>query len=153
MSFLEEIKEIENDRNSRENIVVNDIVEYFKDKMYSDDFKNNLKNRIKEKIYNGEKTCDLKIEFWEYCSGCSYTNISVSGCGKFELKGINNDYDSYYKYKGVRLCDIHKKICVDISDMLMDRLRELDLKVVNRVRADSKYRYNYYVEKITISWE
>lgn len=152
MSFIDEIKEIENDRNSTENIVINEILEYFKEKMYNDPFKENLKEYIKKAINNGKNTCDLNVEFWEYHSGCSNTNIYVSGCGKFEIKGNNDSYDSKYNYKGIRLYDIHKRLCSTLSDSLKDRLRELDLKVVSSEREDSKYRFDYYKEKITISW-
>lgn len=152
MGFIEEIKEMENDKKSKDNMVVNEIVEYFKEKMYSDPFKDNLKRYIKKAINNGKNTCDLKIEFWEYSAGCSDTYIYVSGCEKFEIKGNNDNYDSRYNYKGIRLCDIHKRICSTLSDMLKDRIRELDLKFVSSEREDNKYRFGYYVEKITISW-
>ena len=152
MSFLEEIKEMENGRNSQENIVLNDILNYFEEKMNKDSFKNNLKERIKEALNKGKNTCDLKIEFWDYTSGCSFTYIYVACCGKFEIKGTDGDYSSYHNYKGVRLEDIHKRVCSKLSELLKEKLKELELKIVSSERQDNKYRYGYYTEIITISW-
>lgn len=151
MSFLDEIKEIETNRNDRENVVIDDILNYFKDKLYSDNFKNNLKdNYIKRAINNGKDYCELMIEFWEYHSGCSNTYISVGGCGRFELK--NDSSDSPYNYKGIRLYDIHKRICSKLSDLLKTRLSELGLQVVATEREDDKFRFDYYKERIKIKW-
>ena len=153
MSFLEEIKSIESDRNSQENIVVNDIVDYFRKKMENEEWKTILKdNYIKRAINEGKNTCDLHIEFWEYSSGCSPTNIEVWSCGRFEIKGENGNYDSYYNYKGIRLQEIHKRVCLEISKLLKKKLEELGLKIVGSEREDNKYRFGYYKERITIGW-
>ncbi len=152
MSFLEEIKKMENDRNSQENIVLNDILNYFEERMNKDSFKNNLKDRIKEALNKGKNTCDLKIEFWDYTSGCSPTYIYVACCGNFEIKGKDGDYSSYHNYKGVRLEDIHKRVCSKLSDLLKEKLEELELKIVSSKRKDEESRFNYYEEIITIKW-
>lgn len=153
MTFLEEIKEMENNRNSKESIVINDILDYFRVRMESDDFKNTLKNNyIKKAINNGKHTTTLHIEFWEYRSGCSNTYFSVGGCGRWELDPINNVYDSYYSYKGIRLCDIHKNICSKLSTMLKDKIKELGLEIVSSARKDNDYRFGYYNEDIEIKW-
>lgn len=151
MTFLEEIKEMENDRNSKESIVINDILDYFRDRMESDNFKNALKNNyIKDAINKGKHTAILHIEFWEYSSGCSKTYFSVGGCGRWELEPKNNA--SYHNYKGIRLCNIHKKICLKLSSMLQDKIKELGLEIVSCIRKDNDYRYDYYIEDIEIEW-
>lgn len=153
MTFLEEIKEMENNRNSRESIVINDILNYFRVKMESDDFKNALKNDyIKRAINNGKHTTILPIEFWEYSTGCQNTYFSVGGCGRWELEPKNNVYDSHYNYKGIRLHDIHKTICSKLSTMLQDKIKELGLEIVSCVRKDNDYRFDYYKEDIKIKW-
>lgn len=152
MNFIEEIRQMENDRYSKEGVVINDILDYFEKKMNNNEFKEILKNYIKEAINKAKNTCDLKIEFWEYHSGCSDTYIYVSGCGKFEIKGNNDSYDSKYNYKGVRLEEIHKRICKELSKMLKEKLEELGLKVLSSKREDDNYRFDYYIEKITIGW-
>ena len=150
MSFLEEIKEIENERDNKENVVINEIVNYFTEKMNSDTFKNNLKRYITDEINNGKKSCNLKIEFWEYTSGCSDTYIYVSGCGKFEIKGEDNSYSGKRNYKGVRLYDIHKRICSALSEKLKEKIKELELKVDFSKRDDN--RFGDYEEIINVSW-
>jgi len=153
MSFIEEIKEMEKERDNKEREIIEDIRKYFKEKMNSKDFENTLKeNYIKSALEDGERTFELRIEFWEYTAGCSNTYIYVGGCGRFELKGINDNYDSYYNYKGIRLKDIHKKVCSELSADLKNRLEELGLKIISSIRTDSNYRFNYYKERITIGW-
>ncbi len=153
MDFLKEIEEMENKRKDAENIVINDILKYFEEKMNSERFKNILKNNyIKDAINSGKNSFDLMIEFWDYQSGCSKTYIYVGGCGKFELNDITDNYDSYHNYKGIRLSDIHKSICFKLSMMLKNKLEELGLKVSSSERLDDNYRFNYYTEKIKVSW-
>lgn len=152
MSFLEEIEEMKNNRNDTENIIVNEIVDYFKEKMNNEKFKEYLKEYIKKAINNGKTNCDLRIEFWEYSSGCSNTYIYVPCCGKFEIKGEYDNYDSHLNYKGIRLKDLHKRICTILSDLFKTKIKELGLKVVSSERVDNNYRFGYYKEDITISW-
>lgn len=151
MNFLEEIKEIQNDRDNKENIVVNEILDYFKEKMETDRFKANIKERIKDAINKGDKKCILQVEFWEYHSGCSNTYIYVGGCGKFEISEEKNG--SNYKYKEIELEKIHKRICSKLNDMLIEKLEELGLKIINSKRRDNDFRFNYYKNEVTISWE
>lgn len=154
MNFLEEIEEMQKNRNNIENIVINDILKYFEEKMNSERFKDILKNNyIKDAIDKGKNSCDLKIEFWDYITGCSKTFIYVGGCGKFELNNITDSYDSYHNYKGVRLKDIHKNICSKLSVILKNKLEELGLKIVSSERLDNNYRFGYYNETIKISWQ
>lgn len=153
MSFLEEINNMQNDRNNKENIVVEDIVNYFKEKMEREEWKDILKDiYIKKAINEGKNTCDLRIEFWEYSCGCSDTYISVSSCGKFEIIGEEGNYNSRYNYKGIRLKEIHKRVCSEISKVFKEKLRQLGLLIINSEREDNNYRFGYYKEKITISW-
>ena len=153
MNFLEEIKNMQKNRDNQENIVLNDILNYFKEQIYSDDFKKILKeNYIKRAINNGKNNCELYIEFWEYSNGCSPTYIRVSCCGKFEIKGTYDDYSSYYNYKDIRLKDIHKRVCSEISKLLKTRLTELGLDITETKREDDEYRFGYYKERIVISW-
>ena len=120
MSFIEEIKKMEKERDNKEREVIEDIRKYFKEKMNSKDFENNLKeNYIKNSLEDGKRTFDLRIEFWEYQSGCSNTYIYVGGCGRFELKDTNDNYDSYYDVNGnwhneeERIVDLVKRIIVE----------------------------------------
>ena len=152
MSFIEEIREMANDKTNKENIVIEDIVKYFKEKMETDTFKDNLKARIKDAINKGKTSCELRIEFWEYCSGCSNTYISVSGCKRFELEYDVDDYDSHFCYKGINLKQIHKRLCGTLSDIYKEKLRELGLFIKGSRRRDNEGRFDYYREDIIVSW-
>lgn len=145
MSFIQEIKEIENNRNNQEEIVINEIVDYFKEKLNSDKYKEYLKKRITDKINESKNTLELNIEFWNYHSGCSETNFSCGGI-KFKL-----DYGKY-DYKGIKLYDIQHKVCDKLSVLLCDKLEELGLTIVSKTRHDNEYRFGYHNEKIIVSW-
>ena len=153
MNFLEEIKNMQNNRDNQESIVLDDILNYFKEQIYNDNFKKTLKeNYIRRAINNGKDNCEIFIEFWEYSNGCSPTYIDVSCCKRFEITGTYGDYNSYYNYKDIRLKDIHEKVCSEISEMLKTRIKELGLEIIETRREDTEYRFGYYKEKITISW-
>ena len=143
MSFIQEIKEIENERKEKENDVINEIVNYFNEKFNDVKYEEYLKKRIKEEINNSKKHLTLNIEFWNYHSGCSETNFSCGGI-KFKL-----DYGKY-DYKGIELYDIQHKVCDKLSVLLCDKLEELGLTIVSKTRHDNEYRFGYHNEKIII---
>ena len=145
MSFIQEIKEIENERKEKENDVINEIVNYFNEKFNDVKYEEYLKKRIKEEINNSKKHLTLNIEFWNYHSGCSETNFSCGGI-KFKL-----DYGKY-DYKGIELYDIQHKVCDKLSVLLCDKLEELGLTIVSKTRHDNEYRFGYHNEKIIVSW-
>ena len=145
MSFIQEIKEIENERKEKENDVINEIVNYFNEKFNDVKYEEYLKKRIKEEINNSKKHLTLNIEFWNYHSGCSETNFSCGGI-TFKL-----DYGKY-DYKGIELYDIQHKVCDKLSVLLCDKLEELGLTIVSKTRHDNEYRFGYHNEKIIVSW-
>lgn len=146
MTFIEEIKKMQEDSNNQVNIVINEIVEYFKEYLETEDFKEYLKTIIMNSMNKGENVATLKINFWEYMAGGPQTYIQC-GIKKFEL---NNQQ---YKYKNIRLKDIHKRICDSISNITQDKLQQLELKVVDIKRRDTQFKFGYYNAEINFSWQ
>lgn len=145
MSFIQEIKEIENKRKEKENDVINEIVNYFNEKFNDVKYEEYLKEKIKNEINNSKKQLKLKIEFWDYQSGCSATNFSCGGI-TFKL-----DYGKY-DYKGIKLYNIQHEVCDKLSILLCNKLEELDLTIVSKTRHDNEYRFNYHIERIIVNW-
>lgn len=145
MSFIQEIKEMEKDRREKENDVINEIVNYFNEKFNDVKYEEYLKKRIEEEINASKKQLNLKIEFWNYSSGCMSTNFSCGG------KVFKLEYGKY-DYKGIELYDIQHKVCDKLSILLCNKLEELGLTIVSKTRHDNEYRYDYHNEKIVVSW-
>ena len=145
MNFLDEIRELQENKTNEVLAVRKEILEYFRNYLESDKFKEYLKKRMLSAINKLEKTITLNISFWEYRSGCSQTNIKC--CGKiFELSNCDTSY------KGINLQAIHKEICKRLSNMVVLQLEELELKVVRQERHDYESRFDYYNEDIIITW-
>jgi len=145
MSFIEDIKNMEKERDNKEIIVIEEIVDYFNNKFNSKDYENFLKKLIGEKITENKNNLKLKVEFWEYHNGCSATNFA---CSYYTFKLEHGEY----KYKDIKLYDIQEKVGNRLSELLKNKLTDLGLKIVNEERQDHKSRFNYYQNEITISW-
>lgn len=146
MTFIEEIKQMEKNSNSKVNMAINDIVNYFREYLGTENFKEYLKSIIMTSINKGENKAILPINFWEYREGCSATYIA---CGekRFELSSKENEY------QGVRIRDIHKRVCDNISNITQEKLKELGLNIVEVKRRDNEFRFGYYKGYIYFSWE
>lgn len=144
-NFMDEIKELKNNREQQEELVINEIRDYFEDKFDSQEYKDYLKERIAREINNGKDTITFTTEFWEYQSGCSETYFSCGG-KKFSLK------DEKYDYKGIDLSSIQVKVGDVLSSLFIHKMTELGLKVIDTRRKDNEYRYNYYKNDIIIGW-
>ena len=139
MSFLEDIKKMENDRESKEESVINEITDYFTDIFNSEKYEDYLKKRIAYQLDRSKKTLTLTIKYaWYSCS-----SKKVFECSDYEF--ATNDYC----YKGIDFYDIQEKVCNRLSNILINKLQSLGLEIVSEIRNDSK---GYYYKEITISW-
>lgn len=150
MSFIEDIHKIQAERITTEQDVIDEILDYFNNRYNDEEYEKWLKKRIVDKIENSKRTLMLKVEFWEYHSGCSPTHIESGGV-LFEIPYSEIHKDNYC-YKGIKLVDIQEKLCDKISSLLVKKLRELGLTIVSETRHDNEYRFDYYEKHIVISW-
>lgn len=63
MAFIEEIYKMKNDRENKENEVINEIVGYFREKINSEKYETFLKNKIEQKINESKDELILYVEF------------------------------------------------------------------------------------------
>lgn len=146
MSFIDNIREIQNERNNKEELVIKEIVEHFRDRFDKESYEDYLQKLIKKQIDKGEHTLKFTNEFWEYHSGCSATHF-VCGGVKFEL-----DYNEY-KFKDIRLSEIQYVVVEKLSKLFKEKMENLGLKIVSSKRRDYDYRFVYYREDVVITWE
>lgn len=139
MSFLEEIEEMKKERESEEDVVISEIINWFSD-MINNKYEEYLKKRIKDKIEKNENKLTLNIE---------YTSYSCSDKKQFYCSGFSFSREGY-DYKGIRFYDIQVKVCDKIRDILVEKLESLGLTIINEERKDN--RFNEYRKEITISW-
>lgn len=145
MSFIEDIRNMQNERVNKEELVINEIIKYFEERFDKENYENYLKGRIKDRINESKNTLILYTEFWNYHCGCSNTNFSSGGV-VFELENGKNEY------KGIELCNIQYKVGEKLSQLLRYKLESLGLQVVSSCRLDDQSRFKYYKEKIVIKW-
>ena len=110
----------------------------------SDRFEEHLSKRIDASDIKARKTF-MKVEFWEYHSGCSTTQFR---CGGITWRNKENEdgYESR-RYKGVELKSINKEVCEYLSAKLERRMRELGFEIVSKEPQNSRFGYyevNYY---------
>ena len=148
MSFLEDIKGIEKERQEKENEIINEIVEYFNTRINSEKYEEYLKKRIVEKINESKNTLTLYMKFWRYRDGCSGTNFSCGGYTWY-LEKQENQVDKY-RYKGINLGDIHNEICKKIHTILLMKLESLGLEIIKDNKVES--RFNDYNREIEVRW-
>lgn len=138
MSFMEEIKAMENERDSKEESIIKEITDYFTDIFNSDKYKEYLKKRIAYQLDNSKKTLTLNVKYaWYSCS-----DKKVFECSGYEFA------TSEYRYKGIDFSDIQDKVCDRLSHILIERLRELGFCIYDIKKSD----YSRYTKEITISW-
>lgn len=144
MKFIEEIRGIQDNFDTKVAKINDDIIEFFKNYLYGEAFKNALRNEITYKIERGESTINLIVEFHEYSPGCGETYI---GCfsKRFSLQGDERKID------GVNLQSIHRPICRTIYRMLSNRIEELGFGIVTTGVQES--RHCCFREYITITWK
>ena len=143
MKLIDEIRNEQKQHDDDTKIVKNEILDKFKNYYESENFKEFLKQKCKNTINDNKNTTDLKVEFWEYHTGCSQTNFSAAGyCWK--LSHERKDY------KGITLRNIQNELCEDIYNTLKDTLQHMGFTIVRSEMHES--RFGYFDKKITITW-
>lgn len=108
------------------------------------DFEEHLRRRINDSDIKARKTF-MKVEFWEYHSGCSTTHFHCGGYVWYNPE--NREGWNSHSYKGVELSQIDDEVGEYLSSLLENRMRELGFYVVSKENAKGglgHYHYNYY---------
>ena len=142
MKFAEKLAAMSDGQATKEEEVINEIVNFFAEKFESGEMMDAFEKRIREKeIHLRKKNIDL--EFWTYVPGCFGTYFGLLGK---EWKP-ENDHD--YEHKGVNLKNIYKDVLHEIAELTKENFEEEGFEVKIRSNEKNK-RFDTYV--IEISW-
>lgn len=146
MSFKDEIELLKNERKNNEELFIDEVLDYFKQKFESDNYKNYLKNRIKNAINEGNDCLTFQIRFYSPLHTSNRNEIWFNCCG-VNFKKHESDYN-----KQVFLNSIQYKLGDKISELFSNIITNFGLNIVDTKRLDYKNCYNEYDNEIKISW-
>ena len=142
MKLAEKLKTMSDEQETKEEIVTNEIVNFFVEKFESGEMMDAFEKSLREKeIHLRKKNIDL--EFWTYIPGCSGTYFGLLG------KEWKPEDDHGYEHKGVNLKNIYKDVLCEIAELTKENFEEEGFEVKIRSNEKNK-RFDTYV--IEISW-
>lgn len=147
MNLINELREKSVSAEIIKNEVIAEIKNAFDTYLNSDRLENYLRKRIGNTEIK-ERKVFMKVEFWEYHSGCSTTHFHCGGCEWYNPE--NRDGWNSDTYKGVELRTIDKEVCNYLSSRLVSRMNELGFYLVSK--EDQKSRFEYYDTHFYFGW-
>lgn len=147
MSFINELREKSAGAEATKNDIIAEIKNSFDQYLNSDRLEQYLRLCIGDAEIKQRKVF-MKVEFWEYHSGCSTTHFHCGGCNWYNPDN-RNGWDSC-NYKGVELRTIDKEVCNYLSSRLVNRMNELGFYLVSQ--EDQKGRLGYYNRHFYFGW-
>lgn len=147
-NLIEQLNQISKEEISKNDIVKNEIVGFFKEQIEAGKLSNYILNKAKtDSVIAANRCTSVKINFWDYNPGCSDTYFCVGNI-RWENKGTSG-YEST-RYKGVELCKVHKEICKEIQDVVVNYLKSVGF-IVHYIE-DKEGWLEFYDKNINISW-
>ena len=142
MKLAEKLAQMSNEQATKEEIVTNEIVNFFVEKFETGEMMDAFEKRLREKeIHLRKKNIDL--EFWTYIPGCSETHFGLLG------KEWKPEDDHGYEHKGVNLKNIYKDVLCEIAELTKENFEEEGFEVKIRPNEKNKCYETYIIE---ISW-
>ena len=142
MKFAEKLAAMSNEQATKEEVVTNEIVDFFAEKFASGEMMDAFEKRLREKEIRSRKK-NIDLEFWGYIPGCSETYFGLLG------KKWSPEDDHGYEHKGVKLENIYKNVLLAIAELARENFEKEGFEV--RLLPDNENkRYNTYI--IEISW-
>ena len=142
MKFAEKLAAMSDGQATKEEAVINEIVNFFAEKFESGEMMDAFEKRIREKEIHLRKK-NIDIEFWTYVPGCSETYFGLLG------KKWNPENGCSYEHKGVNLKNIYKDVLLKIAELTRENFEKEGFEVEVRPNERNK-RYETYI--IEISW-
>lgn len=142
MKLAEKLAAMSNEQTTKEEAVINEIVNFFAEKFASGEMMDAFEKRLRKKeIHLRKKNIDIK--FWTYVPGYSETYFGLLG------KEWNPENDHGYEHKGVNLTNIYKDVLLKIAELTRENFEKEGFEVEVHL-SDGKRCYDAYV--IEISW-
>ena len=117
MKLAEKLAAMSNGQATKEEAVINEIVNFFAEKFESGEMMVAFEKSLREKEIHLRKK-NIDIEFWTYVPGCSETYFRLVG------KKWNPEDDHSYEHKGVNLKNIYKDVLCEIAELTKENFEE-----------------------------
>ena len=142
MKLAEKLAAMSDGQATKEEAVINEIVNFFAEKFASGEMMNALEKNLREKEICLRKK-NIDIEFWTYVPGCSETYFGLLG------KKWNPENGCSYEHKGVNLKNIYKDVLLKIAELTRENFEKEGFEV--KLLPDNRNKlYKTYI--IEISW-
>lgn len=142
MKLAEKLAAMSNEQATKEEVVTNEIVNFFVEKFETGEMMSAFEKSLQEKeIHLRKKNIDL--EFWTYVPGCSETYFGLLG------KKWKPEDDHDYEHKGVNLKNIYKDVLLKIAELARENFEKEGFEV-KLLPDNGKKCYATYV--IEVSW-
>lgn len=142
MKLAEKLAQMSNTQATKEETVVNEIVNFFAEKFESGEMMDAFEKSIwKEDICSRKKS--FSLDFWTYIPGCSETYFGLLG------KEWKPEDGCSYEYKEVNLKNIYKDVLLKIAELARENFEKEGFEVEVQPNEKNK-RYETYI--IEISW-
>ena len=142
MKLAEKLAAMSDDQATKEEVVTNEIVNFFAEKFESGEMMEAFEKGLREQEIRSRKK-NIYLEFWGYIPGCSETYFGFLG------KKWNPENDHLYVHKGVNLGSIYKNVLLAIAELARENFEKEGFEV--RLLPDNENkRYETYI--IEISW-
>lgn len=147
MSLISELREKSISAETTKSEVIAEIKNAFDKYLNSDALENYLRKAIGDTEIKTRKVF-MKVEFWEYHSGCSTTSFYCGG--KYWYNPDNREGWSSHTYKGVELKTINNEIGGYLSERLTSRMNELGFYIISKENQNG--RFGYYNTHFYFGW-
>lgn len=142
MKLAEKLAAMSDEQETKEEIVTNEIVNFFVEKFETGEMMDAFEKRLREQDICSRKK-SIELEYWEYIPGCSETYFGLLG------KKWKPEDDHDYKHKGVNLKNIYKDVLCEIAELTKENFEEEGFEVKIRPNEKNKCFETYVIE---ISW-
>ena len=142
MKLAEKLAAMSDDQVTKEEAVINEIVNFFAEKFESGEMMDAFEKRLREQEIHSRKK-NIYLDFWTYIPGCSETYFGLLG------KKWNPEDDHSYEHKGVNLVNIYKNVLLAIAELARENFKKEGFEVKLLPNNEDR-RYNTYI--VEISW-
>ena len=142
MKLAEKLATMSNEQTTKEEAVVNEIVNFFVEKFENGEIMEAFEKGLREQEIHSRKK-DIDLEFWVYIPGCSGTYFGLLG------KKWSPEDNLGYEHKGVNLKNIYKNVLLKIAELARENFEKEGFEVEVRPNEKNKCFKTYVIE---ISW-
>lgn len=142
MKFAEKLAAMSDDQATKEEAVINEIVNFFAEKFERGEMMDALEKSLREKEIRSRKK-NIDLEFWGYIPGCSETYFGFLG------KKWSPEDNRGYKHKGVDLENIYQNVLLAIAELVRKNFEKEGFEV-KLLPDNTNKRYNTYI--VEVSW-